>query len=69
MNSGYSFKKGLGKGAVQLLTVAGALVAFAGFSDIAIWDLVVQYIKPVIGSLTIGGTIAVAINFLKYHSS
>lgn len=68
MNDGYSFKKGLAKGAVQLLTVAAALIAFAGFSDLAIWDLVVTYVKPVIGSLTVGGIVAVAINFLKYHS-
>ncbi len=62
----YSFKKGLGKGALQLLTVAGALAAFAGFSEITLWDLVVSYIKPVIGSLTVGGAIAVAINFVKF---
>lgn len=61
----YSFTKGLGKAAVQLLTVAGALVAFAGFSDLSIWDLIVQYIKPVVGSLTIGGVIALALNWIK----
>lgn len=62
----YSFKRGLGKGAVQLLTVIGSLVAFAGFSDLAVWDLVEKYIKPVLGSLTIGGTIAIALNFVKF---
>lgn len=64
----YSFKIGLGKGAIQLLTVAGALIAFAGFSDISIWSLVEQYIKPVIGSLSVGGAIAVAINYIKFKT-
>lgn len=68
MNTGYSFKKGLGKAALQLLTVAGALIAFAGFSDLSIWDLVVKYVEPVFGSLTVGGVVALAINFIKYHS-
>ena len=68
MNTGYSFKKGLGKGAVQLLTVAGALIAFAGFSDLSIWDLVVKYVQPVLGSLSVGGVIAVAIKVGKFNS-
>jgi hypothetical protein len=65
----YSFKIGLTKGLLQLLTVAGALIAFAGFSELAIWDLVEQYLKPVIGSLTVGGVIAIAINFVKFKLS
>lgn len=65
----YSVSKGVGKAAIQLLTVAGALIAFAGFSDLQLWDLVVTYVKPVIGSLTVGGVIAFAINYVKFHTS
>lgn len=64
----YSFKKGFTKALVQLLTVGGALVAFAGFSDLSIWGLVEQYLKPALGSFTVGGVIAFAINYVKFHS-
>jgi hypothetical protein len=35
----YSYWKGIKEAAIQLLTVAGALVAFMGFSDLEIWSL------------------------------
>jgi hypothetical protein len=38
-------------------------------SDLYVWDLVVQYVKPLIGSLTVGGAIAVAINYFKFKAS
>lgn len=69
MNGTYSFKKGVGKAAIQLLTVAGAVVAFAGFSDISLWNLIESHLKPVFSALTVGGVIAFAINYVKFHLS
>jgi hypothetical protein len=54
MNSQNSLKKRLAKAALSLIAVVGAVVAFAGFSDMTIWDLVVTNVKPVLGSLTVG---------------
>ena len=65
----YSFKKGLSKGAVTGLIVLGSLVAFAGFSDLTIWGLLEQYLKPFLGSATVGGVIAMAVNYLKVKQS
>lgn len=69
MEKVYSFKIGLGKGLLSLLAIVGALVAFAGFSDLTIWDLMVTYVKPVVGSLTIGGLITIAVNWIKFHTT
>ncbi len=65
----YSFKKGLSKGLIAVLTGATMLVAFAGFSDITVWDLVVTYVKPVLGTLTVGGVLGVVTNFVRFHYS
>ena len=64
----YSLKKGFSKGVASALTALAALVAFAGFSDLQIWDLVVQYVKPVVGSITVGGAITIALNYVKVKS-
>lgn len=64
----YSFKKGLSKGAISLLSIAGAFVVFSGLSDLSVWDLVVKYIQPLIGSLTVGGLITIAVNYLKFKT-
>jgi len=61
----YSLRKGFFKGLVQLLTVAGALIAFTGFSDLSVMDLIIKYLTPVLGSLTVGGGVAMLINFIK----
>lgn len=62
----YSFKKGLLKGLLSLVSIIGALTAFAGFNDVSIWDLVSHYLQPLIGSLTVGGAIVIAVNYLKF---
>jgi hypothetical protein len=67
MKKSYSLKKGVGKGLVSLLSVAGALVAFTGLSDVTLVSLIEDYIFPVIGSLTVGGAVAVAVNFVKFN--
>lgn len=64
----YSFKKGLGKGLVSLLAIGGAMIAFAGFSDLTIWGMLETYLKPLLGSLTVGGAITIAANYIKIKS-
>ena len=63
----YSFKKSLAKGAMFVLQAAATLVIVTGVSDIALWDLIEQHIRPIIGGVTIGGAIAIATNFVKYN--
>ena len=65
MKQPYSLKKGAVKALVSLLSIAGALVAFAGFSDLGLWSLVETYVKPLLGSLTVGAVIVFGINWLK----
>ncbi len=64
----YSIKKGLSKGLISALTIGAAMLVFAGFSDITIWGLLEQYLKPVLGSLTVGAAITMLINYLKVKS-
>ncbi len=63
----YSFKIGVSKGILSLLAIFGAFIAFIGFSDMTLWDLIVTYVKPLLGSLTVGGVITIAINYIKFH--
>lgn len=51
------------------MAVGGGLVAFTGFSDLTIWGLLEQYLKPALGGLTVGGAIAVAVNYFKFQLS
>ena len=62
----YSFKTGFFKGLLSLLAILGALAAFAGFNDVSVWDLLSKYLQPVIGSLTVGGAITIAVNYFKF---
>lgn len=68
-NKTYSLKKGLLKATLYSLTTIGTIVAFAGFSDLTIWGLVEQYLKPVFGSLTVGASITMLINFVRFKQS
>ena len=65
----YNFKKGLYKGFISMLTFAGAMIAFTKFGDMSIWELVEQYLKPLLGAMTAGGAITMLINFIKVKSS
>lgn len=61
----YSYAKGLKKSGVVVLIIIANWVAFAGFSDLTIWGLIEQYIKPLAGGTTVGGALFFAINWLK----
>jgi len=66
MEKEYSFKKGLKKGLLSLLAVGGGLIAFAGFSDITIVSLIETHVFPLLGTLSIGGIIAIVTNWAKF---
>jgi len=63
----YSLKKGLFKGLLSFIAVGGGLIAFAGFSDLTIWGLLETYLKPVLGTLSVGGVLAIATNWVKFQ--
>ena len=67
MYPSYSFTKSLGKAAMFILQAAATLVLVTGVSDIQLWDLVEQHIKPIFAGVSIGGAIAIATNFVKYN--
>lgn len=65
METKYSFKKGLVKAIVTALTVGISIVAFAGFSDLTIWGLLETYLKPLVGGMTVGALLKLALNWVK----
>ena len=67
----YSFLKGLSKAATQVgifalsaVLVIGAM-NFQSVLDTQLWALVEQYLKPILGTLTVGGAFTLALNWLK----
>lgn len=64
----YSIKKGIGKGLIGVLSGIVLWLTFTGFSDMTVWDLIVNYVKPVVGSVTAVGAFTMAINWLKFHT-
>ena len=65
----YNFKKGLYKGFISMLTFAGAMIAFTKFGDMSIWDILTEYLKPFLGSLSISGLITILVNWIKFHAN
>lgn len=63
----YSLKRGIIKGLISLLSIIGFGLAFTAFSDMTLWGLCEQYLKPILGSLTIGGLITLLVNWLKFR--
>ena len=61
----YSYKQGFGKGLKLVLTGLAAVAVFSGFSDVSLWSLAEQYLKPLLGTLSIGGVLAISLNFVK----
>lgn len=69
METTYSLKRGFYKGFLSLISVAGFLVAFAKFGDIQIWALLEEYLKPILGAMTISGAITMLMNWVKFKSN
>ena len=65
----YSFKKGLYKGLITMVTAFGVIAAFTGFADLSLWGLLETYLKPLLGSLTLGGLFTLTSNWLKVKMS
>lgn len=65
----YSFKKGLWKGLGTVAMIATSLVVLSGLSDLTLWVLLETYIKPILGTLTVGGTLTIAMNYIKVKGS
>ena len=65
----YSFGKGLKKALVSVLVIAGAFAVFAGVSDLVVWDLFEQYLKPALAGLTVGGLLTLALNWIKVRAA
>lgn len=63
----YSIKKGFVKGVVGVLTAGLTLLSFTQFADVSIWSLVEQYVKPIIGSLTVAGLFTLILNWVKFR--
>jgi hypothetical protein len=61
----YKLSKGVKKGIISALTFLFAFLAFGGIAELPLWDLVVQYIKPILGAMTVGGAITMLLNYLK----
>lgn len=61
----YSLRKGIIKGLISLLSIGGAFLALTAFSDMTLWGLLETYLKPILGSLTVGGLVTMCLNWLK----
>ena len=61
----YSLKIGAWKGLVSALIILAAIVTFFGFSDMTIVSIIETYIFPVLGSMTVGGLLTMALNYAK----
>lgn len=67
MKEGYSIKKGLGKGLKPILVLIVSALAISGFGEISVWDLIVQHIKPFVGTATLSSLALIALNFVKFN--
>lgn len=67
MRSDYSITKGIGKGLFTMLMAGVTIATFAGFADFTLWQLLEQYVKPVLGSITVAGVLKLAANYIKFN--
>ena len=65
----YSFKKGLWKGLQWILIAIPPIIVATGISDVSLWDLTTKYLQPVLSTLTIGGVVAIIVNYVKVKAS
>ena len=61
----YDIKKGIIKGIKFILIGLGSVAIITGFSEVSLWGLLEQYLKPLLGSLTIGGILVILQNYVK----
>lgn len=61
----YNLLTGLGKGLKFILTALVAVAVVTGFSEVSLWELLEQYLKPVLGTLTVGGLLTLLNNWVK----
>ena len=61
----FNFKKGIIKGIKFILIGLGAVAIFTSFSEVSLWSLLEQYLKPILGALSVGGLITLVLNFVK----
>ena len=67
----YSFAKGLSKGFVHAsiagLGIVAAIVAtnWPELYSTSVVDLLSQYLKQILGTMTVGGILTIAVNYLK----
>lgn len=66
MSKIYSIKKGLSKGVLAMLTMIAGVLAFSGFGDFTIWQLLESYVKPLTAGVTVAGLVGMAINYIKF---
>ena len=66
MTPTYSIKKGFWKAVVSLLAIGGGLLTYAGLSEMTVLNLLEQFL-PTLLSLTVGGAITLATNFIKVN--
>ena len=61
----YSLKKGLWKAIGTAVGIFAAMAIFAGISDMTLWGLLEQYVKPILGTMTFGGLLTLSRNYAK----
>lgn len=65
----YKLSKGFWKAVKTIGSGVVLLVVFAGLGDVSIWDLAVQYVKPIVGALTVTGLLTMIVNYAKVKSA
>mgnify|MGYP001564544893 CR=1 FL=1 len=61
----YDYKQGALKGVKFVLTALVALAVASGFSEVTLWELLEKYLKPLLGTLSVGGLLAITQNYVK----
>lgn len=65
----YSLGKGIGKGIQSGLIMLAAVLVATGISDVTVWDLIVKYVQPLVGTVSIGMIITMVINYFKVKTA
>ena len=64
----YSLKKGILKGLGAGVTALIAILVVTGFSDIALTDLITQYLFPLIEGVTAVSLLKIGHNWIKFKN-